>query len=116
MGAISEEKAALFAKCRGLADKLLTVDPQNKRAAARKNIATIRQWLVTGTVPMQDVLGSISALEEMSKKDPANPEPLAWVARAKLRQAQEDLGTGQTKAAQLKFIEVTALFDEARKA
>lgn len=108
-----DEQGKQLAECRKLADQLLAVEPDNKKAAARKHIATVRQWLASSTVPAQDVEKSQAALLDLAKKDPGNPDLPYWVGQVKVRQGQDYLTTSQTAAAQGRFDEAAGLFDAA---
>jgi tetratricopeptide (TPR) repeat protein len=55
LGVRSDAQAPMLTKCREWADRLASADPSNTKAITRKHIATVRQWLLTRTVPIQEL-------------------------------------------------------------
>lgn len=113
LGVRSDEQASMLTKCREWADRLATVDPSNHKAVIRKHIATIRQWLLTRTVSVQEVNRSVREMETLSEKDPGDGELRVWISNAKIRQAQDLIDNGLS--AQNVFDDLTAQWDKARK-
>ena len=91
---------SLFADCRKIAERLLAVEPGNKRAAARKHITVIRQWLTTKSGSVQNVAEAVKGLEDLRRKDPANADLPYWIAQARVREAEGMIGSGQTSRAE----------------
>ena len=71
-------RAESFSAVREAASRVLELDKENRKAATRLHIVTIR--MAQSNVPMKpgELEKSIKALHDLAKKDPTDPEAPFW--------------------------------------
>lgn len=108
-------KAELYVKAAELAEKLLAVEPDNKEAAARRQLSVLQKWVRTQVASVQEVQTAMAEVQELIKKDPANPDLPFWLAQAKIRQGQDLVNQAQRQQGQVAFEQTAELFDDVLK-
>lgn len=111
--------AGMFARTREVAQQCVRLDPVNPMSAGIPAELDIRMWL--DNIPLPSLSGANSSLSDsqrvdkdivqLSKIATSDPQYPFWVARAKLRQAEDALHNGQPSIAYARFDEVSKAFD-----
>src|SRR5687768_3490525 len=111
-----EPRNSAYQGLRDAAQRLLVVDPEDKKAQYALHMATVQLKLTGGQVDQSAVDESIKALEKRFAEDPDDADAMYHVAVAKLHRAQDAYGSNDDTTMRNLMNEVVAMQDTAVQA
>lgn len=111
-----DPKPASFSRVRELAEKAVSADPTDKRAAALIPTSTVQGWLLNVEADPTRLEADMQAMNQILDANPSDHETAFVLARAYMKKASEALKVGRQRESQQAYDAAGAIFDKALKA